>query len=295
VTKQDLFDLMESDPESFTFDDFARLPDSLKDAEVVERWIEHVHHNLPGLAAEDPYAQIKLDRPDLITDSVRMLAAGLSVATLVQIKPEETDAYNEIAVHAISNAGKALGLIKHEARTRELVELIIEKCPHRIDVRATETWIGALVTPEMTERLLKTNVLFALGLPEQDVSRDQWRMLLAENPHQYEDVVRKGRMQVLVDFLKDGGWPCAAGFDLDPAETIFEAMAKFTPTKPGEPGHALYKAKLHTFPVEEVVSTLSAPDFIPSLVKVFPEAVLRKNMKHSRALRAHLLENDLGM
>lgn len=297
MTKQELFELMESDPENRVFDYFDKLPDELKDEEVAERWIAHVHDHMPGLGAETPYAQIKHHNPELITDRVRLLAVGLSVNTLIQITPEETPAYKQIALLAISKSVRGVHLLNKEFHTPEMLQAIFEQSPEKIDLwPKSHHWMRPLITPEMKAVLLETNLKFALCLDEKDVSRDQWRKLLAERPEGYGDIENRGRLHVLVDFVKDGGWLAPReGFSWDPVESITDAMNVFSDMGKNEPWRTLYKAKLHTFPVEDVLASTNHHSQIPALTKIFPDEVLRKSMKHNRALRAHFLENDLGM
>ena len=297
MTKQELFDLMESNPEHHTFYHFDRLPDALKDGEVAERWIAHVHHNMPGLDANDSFAFIADHRPELITDKIRFLAVGLCPTTLHQIAPEDTSAYKEIALHAISKSSKAMHVLDKELHTPEMLQGIFEKSPEKIDLwPKSHHWMRPLITPEMKAVLLETNLKFAMCLDEQEVTREQWHKLLAGTPLHYVEIENRGRLHILVDFIKDGGWLAPMpGCSWEQVDSIDEALRVFSEMGEHEPWRTLYKAKIHTFPIEDVLVATNHHSKIPDLIKLYPDAVLRKNMKHNRALRSHLLENDLGM
>lgn len=297
MTKQELFELMESDPQHNVFNFFERLPAELKCAEVAERWVTHIHENMPGLDAADAFTLIGHNSPELITDRVRLLAVGLSANTLIQIKPEDTTAYKEIALLAISKSARGIHLLNEEFRTPEMLQAIFEQSPERIDLwPKSHHWMRPLITPEMNSALIETNLKFALCLDENEVSREQWHKLLSENPENYSDIENRGRLHVLVDFVKDGGWLAPReGFNWEQVDSIDEALRAFSDMGKNEPWRTLYKAKLHTFPVEDVLAATNHHSQIPALTKIYPDEVLRKSMKHNRALRAHFLENDLGM
>lgn len=297
MTKQELFDLMESNPEHHTFYHFDRLPEALKDEEVAERWIVHVHQHMPGLGADDAFTLIAGHRPNLITDKIRFMTVGLSPSALHQIAPEDTPSYKDIALHAISKSSKAMHVLDKELHTPEMLQAIFEKSPEKIDLwPKSHHWMRPLITPEMKAVLLETNLKFALCLDEQDVSREQWRKLLTETPLDYSHIENRGRLHVLVDFIKDGGWLAAMpGCTWEQVDSIDEALRVFSDMGEHEPWRTLYKAKIHTFPIEDVLAATNHHSKIPDLVKIYPDAVLRKKMNLNRALRAHLLENDLGM
>jgi hypothetical protein len=296
MTKEELFELMEDESNSGKLEYFKNIPESLRTSEVAERWIEYCQENIAGCGADDCYAEIMRVKPEIMTDRIRLLAVRLSVNTLFQISPEETPAYKEIALLGIKNSGKGIGFLHKEFHTLEMLRDIIEQSPERIDCPATKKWVGALITPEMKAELLETNLKFALGLPEGDVTREQWHKLLTENPQYYcQEVDRRGRLQLLADFVKAGGWPDSVQYTFEPVGTINEALKCFMDAKVTEPASALYKAKLHTFPIEEVLQATDQRSLVETLTKIYPEDVLRRNMKHNRALRSYLLENDLGM
>lgn len=297
MTKQELFELMESDPQNNVFNFFERLPAELKCAEVAERWVTHVHENMPGLGADDAFTLIGHDSPELITDRVRLLAVGLSASTLFQIKPEDTTAYKEIALLAISKSAKGIHLLNKEFRTAEMLQAIFEKSPEKIDLwPKSHHWMRPLITPEMKAVLIETNLKFALCLDETELSRDQWSKLFSECPEHYSDIENRGRFHVLVDFVKDGGWlGPREGFNWEQVDSIDDALRVFSDMGNNEPWRTLYKAKIHTFPIEDILAATNHHSKIPDLLKIYPDVVLRKNMKHNRALRAHVLENDLGM
>jgi hypothetical protein len=297
MTRQELFELMNSDPEHHTFYHFDRLPEALKDEEVAGRWIEHVHYNMPGLSANHTFAAIADHRPELITDKIRFLAVGLCANTLHQISPDETPSYKEIALLAISKSPKGIHLLDKELHTPEMFREIFEKSPEKIDLwPKSHHWMRPMVTPEIKAALLETNLKFALSLDEQDVSRDQWRKLFTENPLGYGDIENRGRLHVLVDFVKDGGWlEPMPGCSWEQTDSLDEALRIFSDMGKNEPWRTLYKAKIHTFPIKDVMKATDHHSKIHDLIKLYPDAVLRKNIKHNRALRSYLLENDLGM
>lgn len=296
MTKEDLFELMESDPKNRILQYFGELPDSLKIPEVVEPWITHMN-NQPGGAAEDAYGQIKMLRPDLITDRVRLLTVSLSSTALHQITPGETTIYKEIALEAISRSSLSIHHLSKDYHTFEMLEAIFEKCPQQINLSPKyQHWMRPLITPEMKEKLLETNLKFAISLDAKEVTREQWHRLLTENPFDYGEIELRKRLDVLVDFLKEGGWPAPKGsMSWAPANTIEDALNAFSISNGNQPWRTLYKAKVHTFPIEDVLAATDHHSQIPLLTKIYPESDLRKNMKHNRALRAYILENELGM
>lgn len=296
MTKEDLFELMKSDPVNRILQYFGELPDSLKVPEIVEAWITHLN-NRPGGAADDAFCQIKELRPDLIDDSVRLLSVRLSATVLNQITPEETSSYKEIALEAIARSSISMNFLSKDFHTIEMLEAIFERCPQQINLSPKyQHWIRPLITPEMKAKLLETNLKFAISLDAKDVSREQWHKLLNENIFDYGELELRKRLDVLVDFLNEGGWPCREGsFSWARADSIPEALMAFENSSGNQPARILYKAKIHTFPIEEVLAATDHRSKIPLLEKIYPEDTLRKGMKHNRALRAHLLENDLGM
>lgn len=301
MTKDDLYELMKSDPQSVIFREFQKLPDSLKTTEVAEQWLRHHRDRFKKSGFTlNPYLQIKHYNPELITDSVRFIAVEIG-NTLYDINPDETKAYKEIAVHAIMNCATNTAVLAEEFHTLEMLEAIVNRCPYRIDTLLdNQKWMIPLLTPEMKKNLVKDNLKLALSLDESEISREQWKKLLDEGVTDYVAVERSGRLHVLVEYIRDGGWPNPVLIDgqtisFPKVATPTEALDKYTRTKTYGPRHVLYKAWLHAFPIEEVLAATDNHEMVRLLMDIFPEDALRPHLKLNRALRARLLENDLGM
>jgi hypothetical protein len=300
MTKQALFDLMISNPKSEIFRHFDRLPDAVKDEEVAERWISHCAvHNL---GESEAFIQIENHRPELITDKLRFLHVSVgSGRGLLDISPDDTSAYLEIALQAIKNSAQNMGLLDDRFHTEEMLQEIVRECPDRLDpALGSQSWIRPLLTEEMKSEVSKSNLKFALTLDENDISKDQWHRLFKENARHYAEVEKRGRFHLLVDFLRDGGWPdpveeSSFVIAFTPVDTIQEALNSFMKAKSYGPRMVLFKALIHTFPIEQVLAEADHHSFMPAIAQIYPEAELREQMKISRVLRAYLLESDLGM
>lgn len=295
MTKQELLDLMVSDPKADVFFSFRLLPDDLKTVDVAERVMDHcLIHGLPN-----PFPHIKSCSPELINDPIRFLAVSFERG-LGFIRPEETDLYAEIAVHAISKCAVSFEYLDKRFRTKEVANDIFEKCPECVDPHsAHQKWLRKFFTHEITNKVAKVNLRFATSV-DFEIPSDQWNELFTKGILDYNWIKINKKTDLLVEFVRDGGWPNPGRvgkrtISFDRVETISEALDGYLRGGDFNLGRIVFEAKILTFQAEDVIKVADSHERVKALVQIYPESTLRSHMNHNRALRAHLLENDLGM
>ena len=276
------------------FSDINCIPPEIADAEVYQAWYEHVVENR-GAGADLTLAEIPLR---FVTDDLRRQAIKGTVRSLIYIKPDEVEPYEDLLIYGLKESRGAFMMMDESFKTVQFLNRVIEEVPSAFDLEwNSQAWIYELLSTEMKERILLTNVQFALSLPDGEVSKEHWTHLCKTSMYCPEILEGRGRLDIFSEFLREGNWP-----DLDPeiinfkrTEDITEIADLFTQIPDEYYEHRLYQAKLLTFPVQDIVKAMDSLPKVNRLMQLFPEAELRNHMRFNRTLRGMLLENDLGM
>lgn len=281
-----------TNPEDFF--DIDSIPMQIADTEVYTQWFHHVVDNsvLPGDIA---FAAIPRS---FITDDLRRTAIRESVSALDHISPGDTEGYEDLLFYALEQSPSAFRMMDNSFKTVEFLAALVERLPRVFDMKhRAQDWVATLMTPGMREAVLKTNAWFALSLPEDQVTWDHWRHLCKSDMQCPSALNDAGRLDLFSRFLGEGSWP-----ELDPeviAIKKIEDIAELAGLVMEIPDHyyeyLLYKAKLMSFPLKDVVTALDKAPMADLLRDLYPDDALRPFMRHNRALRGLLLENDLGM
>lgn len=270
------------------------IPAEIADAEVYGAWYSHVVEEC-GAGGDLTLAQIP---KRFVTDDLRREAIRHTTRSLIYIDPSDTDGYEDLVLYGLERSKSAFQMMHDSLKTHEFLVKVIERAPDAFDLRwSAQAWIVDLLTQEMMNQILLSSVLFALSLPEDKVCWEQWKHLCRTHLQCPEILNDANRLDIFTRFLGEGNWP-----EIDPevlnfkkTDDIHEIAGLATEIPEEYYEHLLYKAKLLTFPVEEIVAAMNTVARAEYLQVLFTEEVLRRHMKLNRALRGMFLENDLGM
>jgi hypothetical protein len=303
MTKEVFVAAMQAEQKLYVYSKFESVPEHLRDPEMAEIWMDYAIKNT-GHSGDLALEEITNTDLSLVSDSLRYKAISHNPRALLHIRPEHTPEYRELVLHCIGSSSFGFMLLDERFKTADLVHDVFLRHPQRIDLRwNAQDWVGQHLTPEMRESLIQTSFSFALSV-ELEVTPDQWTHLLKTQPKGYLMLEEHDRLELLDLFLMEGHWPDASvDYTFEPVSTAAEA-AKHMLNSASEyrskhetdhPGFLLYSAKLRRFPIKDVIKALSKPETMDFLFMLYPESELRKHMRHDRALRGRLLEEDLGM
>lgn len=297
MDKLEFLEAMKAEPKPLQYgkySDINSVPVEIADEEVFSAWYDHVVKNC-GAGPDTTLSQIPLP---YVTDELRRKAISRSVRSLIYIKPEHTDAYRDLVILGLKVSLMAFMMMDDSLKTTDFLAEVAAKVPGALDLNwGAQEWIAGVMTPEIRDSVLSTNLKFALSLPEADVSWEQWTHLFKTEPYAAEIVERSSRPELFLRFLHDGNWPNDwQGTTLTRTDDVNVLADLVTQTEDtDEAEHFIYRAKIKTFPIEEVIKVMNTPDRLRFLMSFAPEETLRKHMKLNRALRGKLLEHDLGM
>lgn len=294
LTEDEFRQAMEADSNPYKYSDFKNIPKYLHNQRMAEYWLEFAIKNT-GHSGDLGYQEVAEIDPGLITDSFRLKAITHNVRALLHIKPSDTPAYKELALHAISISKFGFTMIDDSLKTRDFVLEVFKRHPGSIDLEwSCQSWVGQHLTPEMKDALIAVNFEFALSV-EMEVSPEQWTHLLKTQPSGYLELERRDRLELLDLFLAQGHWPEGDGFFYEQVHTVGEAANELLKRDSDDPAFLLYRAKLKSYPTLDVIKVLNKPATMDYLFGLYPLRELRKYGRHDKALHGALLENDLGM
>lgn len=297
MNKLEFLEAMKAEPRQFEYGKYSDIncvPAEIADAEVFSAWYDHVV-GYCGAGPDTTLVQIPLQ---YVTDELRRKAISKSVRSLIYIEPGHTEAYRDLVIYGLSHSHMAFLMMDDSLQTTEFLAEVVDKVPGVIDLKwNSQDWVHDAMTTEIRDKEIKTGLEFALSLPAEEVTWDEWKHLFTTQPRSADALRLAKRTDLFVRFLQEGGWPdYIDGVDLPRPCSVEETATTLMKTLDDTlHEYHIYKAKLMSFPVHEVVAVMNTDERLEVLMEFYPEKTLRQNMKHSRALRGRLLENDLGM
>jgi hypothetical protein len=270
------------------------IPPEIACHEVYARWFRHAIMTYLVKPA-DAWAQIPQEH---VTDELRWMAIKFMPTVLKAMSPSDTPAYQDMMLKAIARDVHAFEMMDESFKTAEFLTVIANECPDAIDLRRDgHRWVLEFLTAEIRDKLLESNVIFALWLPEAQVTWDQWVNLLKTQHRCIDFLEEDGRVADLFGrFLKEGHWVDESyPLELSRPSDLSESIALLENSTSIYSPYLVYRAKVRTFPVEDVVSAMQSAPQIRLLLDLYPEQVLRQHIKRNRAMAGMLIENDLGM
>lgn len=233
-----------------------------------------------------------------MTDELRRKAISKSVRSLIYIEPSHTETYKDLVIYGLSHSHMAFVMMDDSLKTTEFLAEVADKVPGAIDLKwNSQDWIYDAMTPEIRNKAIKAGLDFALSLPAEEVTWNEWKHLFKTQPNSADALRLAKRTDLFIRFLQEGGWPDHIDGIVLPRPNSVEDVATTLMQSLDDtlPEYHIYKAKLLSFPVSDVVRVMDTDERLEILMDYYPEKTLRQNMKHSRALRGKMLENDLGM
>lgn len=281
------------------FSDINCIPEEIADAEVYDAWHTHVV-DYCGAGADIALEQIPVK---FVTDDLRRKAIYRSVRSLIYISPEHTDSYRELVLYGLKQSKMTFMMMHNSLRTLDFIKEVVDIVPGVFDFKwNAQGWIESVMTKELRDKVLLTNVRLALSLPEDQVTWGQWKHLFTTQEGAIEILDQNDRLDLYVRYLQEGNWPehesgnsPAKPDSLNGLADILTKIEANSDHYPPDAFSLIYKAKLLSLPIEDVIPVMKSADRIKVLMNLYPEDVLRKHMKLNRSLRGALLENDLGM
>lgn len=276
------------------FDRFEKLPEHCLNSYGAFQWFKAMTSTNAGVTGSyDCFGQIP---PNLITDELRRYAISLSVVLLELIEPDHTPAYTSICLLAYRSSYRALEFFKEEARTTEMVDSMLAFPNSFFNAYRAYPWVAQVMTPDLIAKAANASSDFMLTLPDDQIDQAVLEKHLGESNFIYKDLKRAGRLQLGVDFIKNGGWPESDGpfDDLTPRpESLLEGFSLLLGT--GDIPRALYMAYVMTHDIEDVIAMVVTPSCAKLVVEIYDEKELRPHIRSNRHLKAALLENSLGL
>lgn len=292
MTKAEFLKWLQISPEPYLYSGFSSIPKDIRDPEVIERWLEHTVKKCSG-GSDHAFSEIPAN---LVTDSIRYKAIELGVRALHYIKPEDTQAYLDLVVYAAGISNFGILMIHESFKTTETLQAIVDRAPQNLDLQwNSQQWICELLTQEMIDKVAPQNFKFAFSLPDETASWEVQRQHIITDHKTLKDLQQRGRQDLLIRLLDEGGWPEWTGFTPQRADTIGFAAARLMIADPESDELILYRAKLMSYPIKEVIGVMNTPARRKVLMELYSPEVIRQNMKHDRALRGAVLEQDLGL
>lgn len=277
------------------YDRFEELPEQCKNEFGAEKWFKAwATDGVDQDFACDCFQQIPLN---LMTDDLRKYAIFNHTQVLELIDPSDTPAYKSICLQAYRFSSRAAEFFKEEARTTEIVELLIKDYSWSfLTSYRAYPWISELMTPALIEKASLASDMFMLSLPDDQMSQAALDKHLGEGTSTYSALQRVGKLHIGVEYLKGGGWPESDGpfDDLTPRpESLLEGFSLLLGT--GDIPRALYMAYVMTHDIEDVIAMVVTPSCAKLVVEIYDEKELRPHIRSNRHLKAALLENSLGL
>jgi len=297
MDKREFLEAMKAEPKHLEYGKYSDIdcvPAEIADAEVFSAWYDHVVKYC-GAGPDTTLVQIPLR---YVTDDLRRKAIAKSVRSLIYIETGHTDAYRDLVLYGLSHSRMAFMMMDDSLKTSEFLAEVVDKVPGVLDLQwGSQDWVQGVMTPEIRDKAIKTGLALALSLPEEDVSWEEWKHLFITQPESAEAMGRAKRGDLFARFLQEGGWPDHIdGVVLPKPSSVGDAATTLMQSLDDTlPEYYIYKAKLMSFPVCEVVKVMGTDERLEILMEYYPESILRQNMRHSRALRGKMFENDLGM
>lgn len=275
------------------------IPKEIADAQVYEAWYGHAV-DVCRAGADTAFGEIPVE---FVTDGLRRKAIFKSVRSLIFISPEHTDSYKDLVLLGLQKTRMAFMMMHDSLKTLDFLKEIVEKVPGVLDFNwGSQEWVRDVMTEDLKDKILQTNLRFGLSLSEGQVSQKQWDHLFTTQQEAAVILEEKDLLPLYIQFLREGGWPKYPSgkqperpVSLEAAAEMLMARSANRDFQPPDPVYLIYKAKLMSFPIEDVIPVMNSADRLEILMSIYPENSLRKHMKLSRGLRGALLENDLGM
>ena len=278
------------------YDRFEELPEQCKNEFGAEKWFKAwATDGVDQDFACDCFQQIPLH---LMTDDLRKYAIFNHTQVLELIDPSDTPAYKSICLQAYRFSSRAAEFFKEEARTTEIVELLIKDYSWSfLTSYRAYPWISELMTPALIEKASLASDMFMLSLPDDQMSQAALDKHLGEGTSTYSALQRVGKLHIGVEYLKGGRWPESDGtldYPIPKPKGIEDAFCALVQNDMEMP-RALYMAYVMTYPIEDVMALVVSPATARPVIDMYSEKELRPHIKANRHLKALMLEESLGL